>query len=671
MTRSQTAAALLALLALCGVTKADEAGSALKPAMDLSVRPGDDFYAYANGGWLKATTLPSGRAAYGTSDMLRERNARRVEELVQHAANPATARSPLEQKVGDFYASLADVKSMEAKGIAPLDAELARIRAIDTRTALADYLGHATRLGDGAGAPAESIFAVWIHPGFSQADRNLAHLQQGGLGLSGRDDYLDGAPDKVALRAQYQALVASVLRRFGTPDPDAQAARILALETTIAQAHASQADTDDVFKSNNLWQRADFDMKAPGMDWGVFFAAAGLDGQHEFVVWQPSAASGISRAVANEDLEVWKNYLAVHLVKHYAPAMPAVWRDPFLSFSGQPTDGAEARALAMTQDKFGEAIGRLYVARWFLPQAKRAANAMVANIRTAFRARIANAAWMAPATKATALAKLDALVVGMGYPDSWTDYTDLLVVHDDALGNVRRIEEFAYSKALSALNRPVERNEWTIAPQSVSALINFFPNAEQFSAGLLQPPYFDYQGDVAANYGSAGAGLSHEVSHSFDQLGNIYGADGTLGLWWSADDTQRFTAASAPLAAQLDADCPKPDLCLHGKQVLSEATADLAGLMVAYDAYHLSLHGTADAVKDGLSGDQRFFIAYAQRWRKLQTDTALRQQIQSDTHPPGRSRANAVRNMDAWYRAFAVTPQDKLYLPPEARLHVW
>jgi putative endopeptidase len=298
----------------------------------------------------------------------------------------------------------------------------------------------------------------------------------------------------------------------------------------------------------------------------------------------------------------------------------------------------------------------------------------VQNIRTAYRARIAGLTWMSPQTRAKAQAKLAALKVGLGYPDSWIDYSGLVVVRGDASGNLRRAEAFAWRRGLAKLRQPVDPAEWPeplLKPQMVGAIINFTPNALQFAAGVLQPPYFDYAGDAAANYGSAGAGIGHEITHSFDELGNLYDAQGLLVRWWTAEDLTRFQAATAPMAAQLDAYCPKPGLCVKGKQVLIESTDDLAGLMVAHDAYVLSLNGKPDAVKDGLTGDQRFFLAFARRWRRLQTDAALSQQIATDTHAPGETRSDTVRNLEAWRRAFDVQPGDKLYLKPEARVRIW
>jgi endothelin-converting enzyme/putative endopeptidase len=315
----------------------------------------------------------------------------------------------------------------------------------------------------------------------------------------------------------------------------------------------------------------------------------------------------------------------------------------------------------------------LYVARYFSPHARAAATAMVDNIRAALRARLANATWMSPETRATASAKLATLRVGLGYPQTWVDYSGLSIVRGDAFGNLKRGEAFAYSHEVAKLGQAVDPDEWAIQlhPQMVGAILNLSPNTMQFTAGLLQPPYFDPTGDAASNYGSAGAGIAHEISHSFDEVGNIYDAQGRLVRWWTPDDLARFNAATAPLAAQLNTCCPAPDVCAHGAQVLSESAADLTGLVIAHDAYLLSLRGRADLIKNGLTGEQRFFVAFAQRWRRQQSDAALRQQIATDSHAPPQCRSGLIRNVDAWASAFNVQPGDRLYVAPEARVHVW
>jgi predicted metalloendopeptidase len=492
-----------------------------------------------------------------------------------------------------------------------------------------------------------------------------------------RDGYLDPSPKMDAWRAQYQAHIAAILKLAGIADSEAQAARILSLEIRIAQTHAPDTDAADVFKQNNPWKRADFGVKAPGMDWGAYFAAAGVARQSEFIVWQPSAVTGTSALVGSEGIDLWKDYLRFHLIEHYASVLPKVvaaedfaFYSTILSGTQQMPDRSKV-ALAATNAALGQAVGQLYTQRYFPPEAKAKAQAMVADLITAYRTRISNLTWMSPQTKEKALAKLATLRIGVGYPDTWIDYSTLDVVRGDAFGNMRRAEAFNRSYNLAKLQRPADPDEWRIDPQIVGAVIIFTPNTETFSAGLLQPPFFDYQGDAASNYGSAGAGIAHEISHSFDELGNIYDAQGRLGMWWTPEDVAKYHAAAAKLVAQFDGYCPFSDLCVNGKQVLSENIADLAGLLTAHDAYVLSLKGKPDVVIDGLSGEQRFFLAFAHRWRKIQSEAALRRQIATDTHSPGEYRSDTVRNVQAWYKAYEVAPTDKLFLKPEDRAGIW
>lgn len=665
--RAKTLAALIAVTTVaCPVAFA----GAPADTVDASVRPGDDFYRFASGPWLDATKIPDGRASYDSSAMLRDENARRVRDLIQGAANTAAATG-LSQKVGDYYASQMDAAGIEAKGLAPLAGELAAIAGIADRTALSAYLGHTLRSDDGTDTQVDGIFGVWIHQGFVEAEHYLPHLVQGGLGLGEREAYLDPAPEKAMRRDAYRTHIAKIFSLAGVDQADVRAARVLSLEIAIARTHASRADTDDPVKDNNTWQRANFDAHAAGMDWNAYFEAAGLGHQAQFVVWQPSAVTGTSALIASVPLDAWKDYLAFHLIEHNVAVLPKAFNEEHFAFLGEPVPDRGERSIAATNAALGEAVGRLYVARYFPPAAKAAARAMVENIRIAFRARIAALPWMSPETKQKALAKLAALKVGVGYPDTWTDYEGLSIVRGDAYGNLGRAEAFAYRRDLAKLTQPVDPAEWALLPQTVGAVINFSPNSMQFSAGILQPPYFDPAGDAASNYGSAGAGLAHEVSHSFDTLGNVYDAQGNMNGWWTANDLARYSAATAPLAAQYDAYCPRPDLCVKGKQVLGEAVADLAGLRAAHDAYLLSLHGKADAIKNGLTGEQRFFLAFARRWRRVQSDEALRRQIAGDTHPPGEYRSDTVRNLDAWYGAFGIGPGDKLYLKPAARIGIW
>jgi predicted metalloendopeptidase len=646
--------------------------------MDSSIKPGDDFYRYANGGWLRTATIPAGQTSYDTRAMVNERENQRVRDLIQDAATTRPAKGTVAQKIGDYYTAFMDEQSIEAKGLKPLAEEMAAISAITNKASLSGYLGTTLNAEvDGLTANADHVFGLWINQGFTDADHNVAHFLQGGLGMPDRDKYIDASPKMAELRTQYQAHIAAVLKLAGVPEFESKAARILALETRMAQAFAPDSEAADVFKQNNPWKRADFPVKAPGMEWKAYFNAAGLAGQSDFTVWQPAAVAGISALVASESVETWKDYLGFHLIEHYASVLPkAVDAEHFafygniLSGAQQPPDRSKA-AIAATNGALGQAVGQLYTQRYFPPEAKAKAQAMARNLIVAYRARIANLTWMTTETQRKALAKLAAFEIYIGYPDTWIDYSTLDIVRGDAFGNMRRAEAFLRLRNLAKLRQPVDPIEWPLNPQAPGAVIMFSPNAEFFSAGILQPPYFDSQGDAASNYGSAGAGMAHEISHSFDELGNIYDARGRLGDWWTAEDRARYHAAAAKLAAQFDAYCPFADLCVNGKQVLTENIADLAGLLVAHDAYILSLKGKTDVVIGGLSGEQRFFLAFARRWRKAQSEAALRKQMTSDTHSPGQYRSDTVRNVDAWYKAYEILPGDKLFLKPEDRVSIW
>ncbi len=644
--------------------------------MDSSIKPGDDFYRFANGAWLAMNAIPEGQQSYDNRAILVAKTNQRVRDLIQEAAAKQTSTGEVAQKVGDYYAGFMDEDAIEARRLTPLTDEIAKISAIRNKSSLSTYL--ATTLNsevDGLTGNADHVFGVWVNQSFEDSDHYVFHLLQGGLGMPDRDDYLSA--QMASLRTQYRSHIAAMLKLAGFTDSEAKAANILSLEIQIAQSHAPDSDAADVYKQNNPWKRSDFRVNAPGMDWDAYFKAADVADQPQFIVWQPSAVIGTAALVASVGVDVWKDYLRFHLIEHYASVLPKAVGSEYFAFHSTILAGTKQRpdrsadAIIATNAALGQAVGRLYTQRYFPPQAKAKAQAMAANLITAYRGRISNLNWMSPQTKQKALAKLAALRIGVGYPDTWIDYSTLRIVRGDAYGNMRRAEDFNRSFNLAKLGRPADPDEWRIDPQIVGAVIVFSPNTETFSAGILQPPYFDSEGDDASNYGSAGAGMAHEISHSFDELGNIYDAQGRLGNWWTADDLANFHAAGAKMAAQIGSYCPIPDLCINGKQVLGESVADQAGLLTAHDAYLLSLKGKPDVVIRGLTGEQRFFLAFAQRWRRLQSEISLRQQIKTDTHPPGECRSDAVRNVDAWYKAYDVTPADKLFLSPEARVKIW
>jgi predicted metalloendopeptidase len=512
---------------------------------------------------------------------------------------------------------------------------------------------------------------------FDDPSRYSPFLLQGGLGMPDREYYLDASAGMQDIRAKYVAHVEAMLKLAGVAGPAAAAARIMDLEMKIAKVHVGSEETYDVAKGNNHWTRADFAAKAPGLDWDAFFTAAGLGARQEFVAWQPRAITGLAALVASEPLESWKEWLAFHAIEDGAPYLSKAFVDESFAFHGRVLLGTPRlrdrwkRVVDATSTALGDAVGKLYVKKYFPPSEKQRAQAMVKNIMAAFAKRIDALEWMAPETKVKAKAKLATLKVGVGYPDHWRDYSGLEIHAGDAFGNQRRAQAWDYARNLAKLQSPVDRGEWVMTPQTVNAVNLPALNAMNFPAAILQPPYFDPRHTAAQDYGATGATIGHEVSHSFDDQGALFDAEGRLRNWWTKDDFAHFKASGAQLVKQYDAYRPFPDLPVNGRLTLSENIADVAGLAAAYDAYRLSLGGRPAPVLQGFTGDQQFFLSYAQAWREKRREAALRQQILTDSHAPEECRADAVRNLDAWYEAFGVKPGQKLHLKPADRVKVW
>jgi putative endopeptidase len=647
--------------------------------MDKTVAAGDDFYAYANGGWMKATEIPADRSSFGAFSVLAQQAQKDTRDIVENAAKDANASGDA-KKIGDYYTAFMDEAGIEARGLAPVKPELDAIAGIADAKALATALGGQLRadvdLLNATNYYTDRLFGLWVSQDINEPARNAPYLVQGGLGMPDRSFYLDGGR-MADLRKAYQAHVAKVLNLAGIADADAKAARILALETAIATVHATQEETNDVQKGANAWKRSDFDARAPGIDWTAYFDAAGLGQQQDFIVWQPNAVAGISALVKSQPLDTWKDYLAYHALDRASPYLPKAFADESFEFHGHVLNGTPQqsdrwkRAVGEIDGALGEAVGKLYVDKHFSAETKARAEAMVRNILAAFGKRIDALDWMTPETKAQAKAKLAGLKVGMGYPDSWRDYSALVVKRDDALGNAQRAGEFEYRRNLAKLGKPVGHDEWCMLPQTVNAVNLPLENRLLFPAAILQPPFFDPNADDAVNYGGIGSVIGHEISHSFDNTGALFDASGKLRNWWTPEDMQKFEAAGAALAAQFDAYAPFPDLHVNGKLTLGEDIADVAGLATAYDAYHASWNGKEPAAIDGFSPDQRFFLGFAQVWRTKFRDEALRNRVLTDVHAPGMFRALTVRNLDAWYPAFDVKDGQKLYLAPDKRVRIW
>ncbi|WP_243382045.1 M13 family metallopeptidase [Geothrix alkalitolerans] len=647
--------------------------------MDRTVAPGDDFFAYANGAWVKRTEIPADRGSYGVGREVADLTDRRTAALIRGAAQ-APAGSEL-RKVGDCYASFMDQKRIEARGLSPLGPTFKAIAAIQDRTQLARYLGSTLRadvdLLNATNYHTANFLGLWVAQDLDQPDQYAPFLVQGGLGLPERSYYLDPSEGMAAVRTQYTTHVAAMLKQAGLSGVLERATAVVDLETRMAKAHLGREESGDIPKGNNHWRRADFAAKAPGLDWEAFFAAAGLTKPSVFVVWQPGAVTGLSALTAEVPLSVWRDYLTFHAIQHAAPVLPKAVRDQSFAFYGKVLSGASQPrerwtvAVDLTNQALGEAVGKAYVAKYFPPSEKIRAERMVANIKDAFRVRIEHLDWMSPATKAKALAKLEALQVSVGYPDRWRDYRRLKIVPGDAFGNADRAERFEYARNLAKLGKPIDRTEWVMNPQLVNAVNLPVMNALNFPAAILQPPFFDPKRPMVMDYGAIGAVIGHEISHSFDDSGSLFDASGKLENWWTPEDLKHFQASADQLVKQFDAYEPFPGLHIKGKQTLGENIADVAGLAAAYDAYRLSLKGKEAPVVQGLTGDQQFFLSYAQSWREKTREPQLRQQILTDGHAPASFRPYTVRNLDAWYPAFGVKPGQKLYLAPADRVKIW
>jgi putative endopeptidase len=649
--------------------------------IDRSVKPGDNFYLYANGDWIKRTTIPPDRAAVDVWTKLADLGNQRTADLIEEMAKSNAPAGSENRKVADLYNSYMNEGVIEQRGLAPLRPHLEAIAAIHDKKGLARALGETLRADvdalNNTNFHTPNLFGLWVAPGFNDAEHYTPYIMQGGVVLPDKEYYLSDSEHMRKLRDQYQAHVATMMKLAGFSDPDARGGRIIALEHAIAETHRSLAENEDIHKANNPWSRADFSSKAPGLDWDEYFRAAGLGDVHTFIVWQPEAFKGESALVESTALESWKDWLAYHLVEEYAFVLPKPLQEERFAFFGKDLSGTQEqrprwqRGVFVVDGLLGDAVGKEYAKKYFPAEAKAQAQAMVAELIAAFRKRIEALTWMAPSTKAEAEAKLSTLYVGIGYPESWHNYSNYEVKPDDIFGNIWRGDLAEYQRQVGRLGKEVDRKEWSMTPQTVNAVNLPLQNALNFPAAILVPPFFDPQAPAAVNYGAIGTVIGHEISHTFDTEGSTFDSKGRLRNWWTPDDLKHFQAATAQLAAQYDTYKPFPDLALNGKQTLAENIADLAGIHAAYDGYKASLAGKTAPTQDGFSGDQQFFLAFGQNWGEKLRDAALRQQVMTDPHAPGEYRAQTVRNVDSWYAAFDVKPGETLYLAPEQRVRIW
>jgi len=649
--------------------------------IDRSVKPGDNFYEFANGEWLKHAQIPPDRASVNVFSELDDLATKRTADLIQEIAKSNPAPGSEQRKVADLYNSYMDEASIEATGISPLKPHLDAIAAIRDKQQLAHALGETLRNDvdalNNTNFHTDNLFGLWVAPGFEDSDHYMPYLMQGGLQLPDREYYLSDSEHMKNLRTQYQAHITAMLKLAGFNDTDARAARILELEHAIAGKHRSLAENEDIHKANNSWAQSDFPAKAPGLDWSEYFRGAGLTNVQTFIVWQPEAFTGEAALVESTPLDTWKDWMAFHLIDAYAGMLPKTFADARFDFFGKVLSGVPQqrpraqRAVFVVDGLLGDIVGKVYAQRYFSPEAKAQAQAMVANLIAAFRKRIDALDWMNPATKAEAKAKLSTLYVGIGYPETWHDYSNYEVKPADIFGNIWRGNLADYQRDVARLGKTVDRKEWSMTPQTVNAVNLPLQNALNFPAAILQPPFYDPQAPAAVNYGAIGSVIGHEISHTFDTEGSTFDSKGRLRNWWTPEDLKHFEASTARLAAQYDTYKPFPDLSLNGKQLLAENIADVAGISAAYDGYKASLAGKAAPEQFGFTGDQQFFIAFGQNWGSKDREAALRQQVMTDSHSPGQYRCATVRNIDAWYAAFDVKPGETLYLAPDDRVRIW
>ena len=636
---------------------------------DPTVQPGDDFFQYANGAYLKTLQIPADRTRFGAFDALNELSQNRMRAVVEKAAADKTANGDT-GKVGALYRSFTDEKKVEAAGARPLAPDLARIRAQKTQSDIARHMGASSGTFGGA------VFAASIAEDAKDPDHYAVYLGQAGLGMPDRDYYLEAqfAPQK----AKYEQYVSRMLTLAKWPNPAANAKAIVAMETEIAKASWTRAERRDDDKMYNATPVADLAKLAPGFDWNAYLAGAKLGKVSTVVVGEKTAFPKIADIYAKAPIETLKAWEAFTLADQAAPDLSKAFDQAHFDFHSKTLGGQVAetprwkRGVALTDGQIGEALGKLYVAAYFPAESKAKMLDLVGDIRTAMRARIEKLDWMSPATKAKALEKLVSLRVKIGYPDMWRDYSALTIKDSDLYGNVERAAAFEWAFRVGRLGGPVDKAEWGMTPPTINAYYNPTGNEIVFPAAILQPPFFDPEGDPAINYGGIGGVIGHELTHGFDDEGRRYDAHGRLTDWWTPDDAKRFDAEAAKLGKEYGAFEVLPGAKINGDLTMGENIADLGGLLLALDAYHASLKGQPAPVIDGLTGDQRVFLGWAQVWRGKTRDDRLRQQLVSDPHSPNRARVDVpVTNIDAFYQAFGVKPGDKMYVPPEQRVRIW
>ena len=639
--------------------------------MDRSVDPGDDFFRFVNGTWLENTPIPADRARYSQFNVLSDQAEERVRTIIEDAAtaeNPSSA----ERRIGDLFAAFTDTDTIEAKGLAPIQADLARVRGIRSLREAVEVMADPAL---GVGGPVGGY--VWIDA--KDNDNYIVYITQSGLGLPNRDYYFDDSDKGQEILSGYRNYIAAMLRESGVQDDvEGRADRIVALETALAENYNTRVQDRDRDATYNKMSRAELDQLMRGFPLQTLLEGQGIADQEQFVVRQPKAMRGAAQVLAGTGIDTLRDYMTVRLLGENASILPARIDDASFAFYGKQLNGQEEqrprwkRGVATVNGALGELVGEVYVARHFPPSSKAQMEDLIENLRAAFKDGIDGLEWMGEETKEEAQYKLAKFRPKIGYPDEFETYDGLGVDRDDLYGTMKSVRAWEHQDDVSKLGGPIDREEWGMTPQRVNAYYNSTLNEIVFPAAILDAPFFDPNADPAVNYGGIGAVIGHEMGHGFDDQGRKSDGDGVQRDWWTPEDAERYKARAKALADQYSAFEPLPGEFINGELSLGENIGDLTGVTMAYEAYKRSLNGEEAPVIDGLTGDQRFFMAWAQVWASKFRDEAMSAQLKNGPHSPGEFRANGiVRNIDAWYEAFDVGPDDAMYLPPEERVKIW
>ncbi|WP_199538522.1 MULTISPECIES: M13 family metallopeptidase [unclassified Duganella] len=643
--------------------------------IDASVRPQDDFYHYLNGEWLKSTQIPEDKSSWGTFAKLRDDVLPQLRAIIEAAEADKNRKAGSDaQKIGDLYASFMDEKKLEALGVKPLAGELNRIRAIKDKKAFPMLIAHLDEIG--VGAP----YGIYVSQDARESTKYAVGISQSGLGLPDRDYYLKKDDAKmVDTLAKYEAHVAKILALGGDKHAAASAKAVVALETALAEVQWTKVENRDPVKRYNKMSIAKLSELAPGYDWQHALSAAGVANKIDYVIVnQPSYLSGFNAALEKTDLATWKSYFEWQLLRRASPYLSKDFADANFDFYSTVLTGVAVKpprwksAVNLVEGSLGEVLGKLYVGQHFPPERKARMEELVKNLLASYKASIDTLDWMSPETKKEAQAKLAKFTPKIGYPNKWRDYSSLAIVKSDLVGNAMRASVFGHQRMVNKLGKPVDREEWGMTPQTINAYYNSTMNEIVFPAAILQPPFFDAKADDAVNYGAIGAVIGHEISHGFDDKGSQSDGDGNLRDWWTKEDRANFKAKADALTRQYDGYSPIKGYNVNGSLTLGENIADNSGVSIAYKAYKLSLGGKEAPVIDGLTGDQRFYMGFAQVWRSKTRDAQQIVLIKTDPHSPGQFRANGTMvNQPGFYEAFGVKPGDKMYVAPEQRVIIW